>query len=173
MSDTNHTESEAKRFHQAQRRHGEGVAARKEAEWQARHGHKPTLNSRERVARQATDLRCYQGDVDWVVARDVDDALAVIEKHYGEPYHETAGVTLEEARGDWCVLNADTPLTIWHERGDYKYQLPRPEHSDHAVAYVRCWPIVWQRDEYHVCETAPVWWWVQTQGRGFLCSSEW
>lgn len=162
---TERTDSEQQRYDQAQRRFEEGVAGHV-AETEAA---KPSFEDRPKPVRATTDLKAYQGEVDWVVATSLGDALTVLAKHYGSPYHEAVGITEQEAREEWeGPLDPDSPLTVWTEVGDWKFRLPEA-----GKVYARQWPIVSLRDQWHVIETAPLWYWIQRNGRGFLCSSEW
>ena len=168
------TDSEQGRVDQAERRFKEGVEDRRKA----KDMDKPAIYSGDPVKRRDTGLHVFQGEVDWVIAKDLDDALAVLAEHYGSPYWDAVGgITEEEAREELgAPLDPDTPLSIWTDSSDWKFQAP-----EKSKVYTARWPITWRHDlegyedgddYFMVKECAPIWWWIQKSGRGFLCSSE-
>jgi hypothetical protein len=167
-------ESDAGRQEQAQRRFREGVAARADAVEAA----KPHVHSGPKIARDPNfPLRVFESAADWVVARDADDALAVLEAVYGEPYYQLVGCTPEDARDELALCDPDRPLSLQQE--DWPYRTP-----ERGCVHTAQWPIIWgnyaeepgedQRRACHtVQETAPMWWWAQRLGRGLVGSTEW
>jgi hypothetical protein len=155
---------------QAECRFQEGVQASKDRA----DAKKPRIHSEPAIKRDPDcPWKVFQGEVDWVVAKDAEDALAALAEHYGDPYHKTVGISEAEAREEWEVpCDPDSPLTIWIEPDEWSFREPKA-----GEVYARQWPIV---TRYHstdpefwlVKQTAPKWWWAQTNGRGFLCSTE-
>lgn len=63
-------------------------------------------------ARQMMELHVFRGEVDWVVAHDVEDAWAVFAGYMGESSIESAK---EEYPQDWEQLDDDKMLYVWFD----------------------------------------------------------
>ena len=99
-------------------------------------------------------LHVFTNDTDTVIAENLDDVRSIIEARYGSTL-ESEGWSLD----DWEQLADDRPLTIVDNEGDLAKRgetvIPPPMGVD---AYPR------------VTKSCAEW--VKSDGRGFLCSTE-
>lgn len=101
-----------------------------------------------------SNLHVFFNDTDWVVAADVQDAIAVWEEAVGDTWADYGDAD------DWRQLGPDDELRIWYEETDFNPD-EQPEGAkivkrDHRIAAI--------------CTAAA---WAAHNGRGFLCSTEW
>ncbi len=103
---------------------------------------------------------------DTVVARNHADAWAVWSEHCGEPSESYA------ARDEWVQIDSVKPITIAHDDGP-----PQPECPHGCMTWATTFPhpTDWTGHHHtcpatHVTKTATEW--AATNGRGFLCSTE-
>lgn len=113
-------------------------------------------------------LHVYRVGPDWVVAASEGDAIAVVNGHY----NPMGGSDLSEGE---CAERLDdaTPLTISNEDGGPQNECPHGcgtwavtdlRHATDQTGHHRTCPAT------HVTKTNAEW---ASQGRGFLCSTEW
>jgi hypothetical protein len=99
-------------------------------------------------------MKAFTDGYDTYIGEDLADALKAREEHLGPPHDDV------ELDG-WCELEPDLQKRIWYELLNPDDKLSVPAGAD-----------IEPRDESSVVVTASVREWIEHNGRGFLCSTE-
>ena len=107
---------------------------------------------------ETKDLAVYELGPDWVVAKDKEDAIKVLEEHWGSPIKDM--VDAEEIEEELNRMDPDRTLRLAFDTFDAADFLVPPDATKEI-------------DGGYTTYKATAAQWAEVHGRGFLASEEW
>ena len=104
--------------------------------------------------RKEKEMKVYKNDAEYYVAESLEDLLILWKEHIGDDYIEDGYGTLD----DWEELPPDTEITIWWNYEDEINSIPK---DVIPIEKYGSWLIKATASQ-----------WAKSNGRGFLCSTE-